>query len=295
MIEVIIASRGRVFVGTYYSTFSGYITRLRGYYGMSKYTSYYGWNPVKLEMQGSKFFTPSNDFSREYPIGWVGIDGDERVVETNEDVRKSGSENVPTNGDGKASTANHSSGLKPFQVGLDAVQEANVSVTTKVELSETQNKNGVQVARSIQSSVDNTDTSGSVASLDTPAHGIRSLDESMIKSLGFLPNEDDEMEVSGNTTLYLVFSTDCSPSQHWESYLLFFSAMRTKQMGVITRIASGCTEEEIQETKEWHELVSSGLNMLTVDTPFIFADFFRIAAYHSDVSQVSYILHPQVF
>ena len=35
MIDVAVASRGRAFAGTYRSTFSGYINRLRGYYGLS--------------------------------------------------------------------------------------------------------------------------------------------------------------------------------------------------------------------------------------------------------------------
>lgn len=88
------------------------------------------------------------------------------------------------------------------------------------------------------------------------AHGIRSLEETMVNDLGFLPNEDGEMEVtSDGTTLYTVFSTDCGNFQHWQSYLLFFSAMRVRQLGFITRIASGCTEEEQQEAREWHQEV----------------------------------------
>jgi len=117
----------------------------------------------------------------------------------------------------------------------------------------------------------------------------------MIKSLGFLPNEDDEMEVNDNVTLYLVFSTDCSPSQHWESYLLFFSAMRAKQLGIITRIASGCTEKQTAEAREFHQLVSSLMIVCilftchgTKTSPF--ADFF-VTAHRRDVKQVPHILH----
>ena len=90
------------------------------------------------------------------------------------------------------------------------------------------------------------------------AHGIRSLEETIINALGFLPNEDGDMEVaSDGTTLYVVFSTDCEQYQHWQSYLLFFSAMRVRQLGFITRIASGCTDEQQQETREWHQEVNS--------------------------------------
>jgi hypothetical protein len=40
---------------------------------------------------------------------------------------------------------------------------------------------------------------------------------------------------------------------HWQSYLFFFTAMRVNQPGIITRIASGCTEEQLVQEKEWHE------------------------------------------
>jgi hypothetical protein len=79
MIDVIVASRGRKFAGTYYSTFTGYITRLRGYYGMSKYSTYYAWNEAKYEMQTGPFNADANEFKREYPVGWIAIDGEEKV------------------------------------------------------------------------------------------------------------------------------------------------------------------------------------------------------------------------
>ena len=52
--------------------------------------------------------------------------------------------------------------------------------------------------------------------------------------------------------LHLVFSTDCSPYMHWQSYLFFFSALRINQPGIITRIASGCDEEQLEIAREWH-------------------------------------------
>merc|ERR1712086_904840 len=42
MIDSVVASQGRAFVGTFRSTFSGYINRLRGYYGLSMKDSWFG-------------------------------------------------------------------------------------------------------------------------------------------------------------------------------------------------------------------------------------------------------------
>ncbi len=54
-------------------------------------------------------------------------------------------------------------------------------------------------------------------------------------------------------TLHIIFSTDCSPFQHWQSYLFFHRAYTINQPGYITRIASGCTDEQLQYEKLWHE------------------------------------------
>jgi hypothetical protein len=56
-----------------------------------------------------------------------------------------------------------------------------------------------------------------------------------------------------NKTLHVIFSTDCSSYQHWQSYLFFHSAWKVKQPGYVTRIASGCDEEQLTAEKEWHK------------------------------------------
>mmetsp|Transcript_54818 Transcript_54818/g.164058 ORF Transcript_54818/g.164058 Transcript_54818/m.164058 type:complete len:543 (-) Transcript_54818:1065-2693(-) len=53
--------------------------------------------------------------------------------------------------------------------------------------------------------------------------------------------------------LHIVFSTDCSSYQHWQSYLLFYSALRSKQPGTVTRIASGCSEEDAAYVHRWFD------------------------------------------
>ncbi len=52
---------------------------------------------------------------------------------------------------------------------------------------------------------------------------------------------------------HIVFSTDCSSYQRWQSYLLFYFAMKHEQDGTVTRIASGCTDDEAREEIEYHK------------------------------------------
>jgi len=69
MIETIVSARGRLFVGTWHSTFSSYIMRLRGYYGMSKVSNYYNYRPRLLWMH--KWVYPSGNYAaREFPVAW---------------------------------------------------------------------------------------------------------------------------------------------------------------------------------------------------------------------------------
>uniref|UniRef100_A0A7S2HX61 O-fucosyltransferase family protein n=1 Tax=Helicotheca tamesis TaxID=374047 RepID=A0A7S2HX61_9STRA len=75
MIDTIVASRGRIFAGTYFSTFTGYIVRMRGYHGMSMKDSYYGSQKYKNALQEWKPHE-GTEFSHEWPSGWIGIDGD---------------------------------------------------------------------------------------------------------------------------------------------------------------------------------------------------------------------------
>ena len=55
------------------------------------------------------------------------------------------------------------------------------------------------------------------------------------------------------TPIHVVFSTDCSDFLRWQSYLLFYSALRSRQPGTVTQIASSCSEKEERSTREWFE------------------------------------------
>ena len=52
---------------------------------------------------------------------------------------------------------------------------------------------------------------------------------------------------------YMVFSTSCSDQQNWESYVFFYHAFKVKQPGNVTRIVSGCTDEEETALRDFHQ------------------------------------------
>jgi hypothetical protein len=75
MIDTIVASRARVFAGTWFSTFSGYINRMRGYHGLSMHDSWYSFLPRKTALHN---WTDVDHYAYayEWPTGWAGIDAD---------------------------------------------------------------------------------------------------------------------------------------------------------------------------------------------------------------------------
>lgn len=52
---------------------------------------------------------------------------------------------------------------------------------------------------------------------------------------------------------YMVFSTDCSLYQDWQSYLFFFYAKKVGQAGTVTRIVSGCKESDRKLLQKFHD------------------------------------------
>lgn len=78
--------------------------------------------------------------------------------------------------------------------------------------------------------------------------------------------------------MHIIFSTDCSPYQDWQSILLFYSAIivanysgdnrRGQGPGPITRIASGCTEEQkLNLTTTYKKLFTEDLQFKVHFTP----------------------------
>ena len=58
---------------------------------------------------------------------------------------------------------------------------------------------------------------------------------------------------TGRDTYHTVISTGCSTFQDWQSYVFFFHLLHSGQEGPVTRIASGCSEEDAQTLTEIFE------------------------------------------
>lgn len=73
MIDQIVCVRGDQFVGTWFSTFSGYITRMRGYLGYHDHTTWYGDKGHRDRFQHDEL--PMFPFyMREWNVSWTNID-----------------------------------------------------------------------------------------------------------------------------------------------------------------------------------------------------------------------------
>ncbi len=72
MMESIVCSRAEAFAGTFHSTFTGFIHRLRGYHGLGEST-YYHSNHLLNSMRLKK--SVGHGFSREWRAGWTDDQG----------------------------------------------------------------------------------------------------------------------------------------------------------------------------------------------------------------------------
>jgi len=64
----------------------------------------------------------------------------------------------------------------------------------------------------------------------------------------------------GETKYHVVFSTSCSYSHDWQSYLFYFHAMLHDQPGDVTRVVSGCSDEDEATMRKLHEEQFSIMN-----------------------------------
>jgi hypothetical protein len=71
MVECIVSSRAKAFAGTFYSTFSSFIHRLRGYHGIAEETYYHSTGHL-LDLQQPRSY--GHGFVREWRGGWTDDD-----------------------------------------------------------------------------------------------------------------------------------------------------------------------------------------------------------------------------
>jgi hypothetical protein len=68
-----------------------------------------------------------------------------------------------------------------------------------------------------------------------------------------------------DNVVHIVFSTDCSGYQHWQSIVLWYAAQRAGHPGPVTRIASGCSNDQDRRriADEWSKM-DGGRNQFRV-------------------------------
>ena len=59
---------------------------------------------------------------------------------------------------------------------------------------------------------------------------------------------------------FMAFSTACSLFQDWQSFIFFYYAFKVSQPGYVTRIASGCSQQQQEDLKIFHKTVISKLS-----------------------------------
>ena len=59
---------------------------------------------------------------------------------------------------------------------------------------------------------------------------------------------------------YMTFSTACSASQNWQSFMFFYYAHKVSQPGYVIRIASGCSQQQKDEVLKFHKQAISKLS-----------------------------------
>ena len=57
----------------------------------------------------------------------------------------------------------------------------------------------------------------------------------------------------GDDDIHIIYSTDCGEYQDWQSWLLHYSVQKVGQKGPITRLASGCTQEQQDRLVELYQ------------------------------------------
>ena len=81
------------------------------------------------------------------------------------------------------------------------------------------------------------------------------------KKMNKVENSASAEMMEDHSNIHVVFSTDCSKFQDWQSLLLFHSASVVKQPGTITRVASGCTDNKANELRALYKTLHPTYNV----------------------------------
>ena len=79
-------------------------------------------------------------------------------------------------------------------------------------------------------------------------------------------NNNDSIDNVGNNDNnsfpehYMTFSTACSPSQNWQSFMFFYYAHKVSQPGHVIRIAWGCSDQQKDDVLKFHDQAISKLS-----------------------------------
>ena len=87
--------------------------------------------------------------------------------------------------------------------------------------------------------------------------------------------------------VHIVFSTDCSGYQHWQSIAFYYVAKEYgHHKGPITRIASGCTtEQQLSIEKEW-KLINDSKQYTTISGTFYTIHGTHIQQYYNKSKEI---------
>ena len=65
-------------------------------------------------------------------------------------------------------------------------------------------------------------------------------------------HEPEARETDSSQVYHMVFSTSCSPFQNWQALAFFYFARKVRQPGTVTRLVSGCTDEQTAALRKVH-------------------------------------------
>ena len=140
------------------------------------------------------------------------------------------------------------SGNSKIKLRLDVALAAFVVLIVTVQFS-------LHSSVSRTSDINNVNNNANVADADTGSGNVKPLRINAPKS-----SSSASSSSSSFPPHYTTFSTACSASQNWQSFMFFYFAAKVSQPGQVIRIASGCSDEQKAELIKFQETHISKLS-----------------------------------